>query len=179
MGWDRLFMTFCFLREVNGEPLGLWSIGKLTETMNWFIEDWRFYTTPRRSRGFGFSLRSGSNECLADLPGRHSTEMKIELLAMRSLKADVADASKSVSILEVWKSLRSMRFYRSLSRYDCLLPRGSCLWPCIRSWDGCQLLVKHPIIHFTTVTSLILRLQYEFGMWTTFGKLERGCIMII
>ena len=79
-----------FLQEVNRQPLGLWNIGKPTETMNWFIgfiEDWRSYTTSlRRSRGFGFSLRSGSNECLADLPGRYRTEVKIELSIIGSLE---------------------------------------------------------------------------------------------
>ena len=132
VGWgDRRFV---FLQEVHGQPVGLWNIGKPSETMHWFIgfiEDWRSYTTSlRRSRGFGFSLRSGSNECLADLPGRYRTGVKIEL-----------------SILEVWKS----------DPWDfevChpLLPRGSCLWPCIRSWDGCQLLVKHHAFHDSHLT---------------------------
>ena len=33
VGWET-FYDFLFFGEANGEPLGLWSIGKLTETMN-------------------------------------------------------------------------------------------------------------------------------------------------
>lgn len=136
VGWgDRRFV---FLQEVNGQPLGLWNIGKPPETMNWFIgfiEDWRSYTASlRRSRGFGFSLRSGSNECLADLPGRYRTGVKIELLAMRSLEVRKSDPWDSIEVCHP------------------LLPRGSCRWPCIRSWDGCQLLVKHHAFHNSHLT---------------------------
>ena len=37
VGWET-FYDFLFFGEANGEPLGLWSIGKLTETMNWVID---------------------------------------------------------------------------------------------------------------------------------------------
>lgn len=128
-----------FLQEVNGQPLGLWNIGKPPETMNWFIgfiEDWRSYTTSlRRSRGFGFSLRSGSNECLADLPGSNDNW---------AFSYEKFQFWKSGSQTDPWDSVEVC--------HPSLLPRGSCLWPCIRSWDGCQLLVKHHAFHNSHLT---------------------------